>query len=79
MYGTKEDTNTMFITNMMIIRRILDEELVYDITKATFENIDTVKNSPRRGQGAEPERGRCALDSRCTPEQNGILKRLELE
>lgn len=54
-YGTKEDTNTMFITNMMIIRADLDEELVYDITKATFENIDTVKNSHAAAKGLNLE------------------------
>ncbi len=44
-YGNGVDTQTMFITNMVIIRADLDESLVYDLTKAVFENIDTVKNS----------------------------------
>ena len=39
------DVNTMYISNMVAVRADLDEELVYQLTKAIFENLDTVKNS----------------------------------
>ena len=45
-YSTMEaDCNTMFISNMVSVRADLDEELVYQMTKALFENIETIQNS----------------------------------
>ena len=40
-----EDCKTMFISNMVSVRADLDEELVYEMTKALFENIETIQNS----------------------------------
>ena len=40
-----EDCKTMFISNMVSVRADLDEELVYQMTKALFENIETIQGS----------------------------------
>ncbi|MEA5013853.1 MAG: TAXI family TRAP transporter solute-binding subunit [Candidatus Limiplasma sp.] len=45
------DTPTMFITNMVVVRADLSEDVVYQITKALMENIDTVKNSHKAAGG----------------------------
>src|SRR5699024_3839218 len=31
-YGTEESVNTVYVTNMMIVRKSLDDDLVYDMT-----------------------------------------------
>ena len=46
-----EDVDTMYISNMVAVRADLDEELVYEMTKAFFENIDTIKNSHKAASG----------------------------
>ncbi len=46
-----EEANTMYISNMVAVRADLDEEIVYQITKAIFENIDTVKESHKAASG----------------------------
>ena len=43
--GLDEDVNTLFISNMVAVRADLAEELVYEMTKAFFENIETIQNS----------------------------------
>lgn len=50
-YGNDEDTLVMYISTMVIIRADLDADLVYDITKALFENIDTIKESHPAAKG----------------------------
>lgn len=45
MYDLSTDVNTVATQNMVIINADLDEELVYNITKAIFENIDIIYNS----------------------------------
>jgi uncharacterized protein len=45
MYGAKEDATTVYLTNMMVVRKDLSEEFVYDLTKSIFENIEKVKAS----------------------------------
>ena len=45
MYGTDSEITTVYLTNMMIVRKDLAEDTVYRITKAIFENIDKVKES----------------------------------
>ena len=45
------DVNTMYVTNMVAVRADMDEELVYQMTKAIFENLDTVKNSHKAASG----------------------------
>lgn len=50
-YGNDEDTLVMYINTMVIIRADLDADLVYDITKALFENLDTIKESHPAAKG----------------------------
>lgn len=45
MYGTAEDATVIVGSNMVIVNRSLPKELVYEITKALFENIDKIKKS----------------------------------
>lgn len=40
-----EECNTMYISNMVAVRADLDEELVYQMTKSFFENIETIQGS----------------------------------
>ena len=51
----KEEANTMYISNMVSVRADLDEEIVYQMTKAIFENLDTVKNSHKAAKGLNLE------------------------
>ena len=38
--GQSEDVNTAAITNILVTSADLDEETVYQMTKAMFENLD---------------------------------------
>lgn len=49
--NNKVDTMTMYITNMVIVRADMSEDAVYEMTKAVFEDIDTVKNSHNAAKG----------------------------
>ncbi|WP_165608175.1 TAXI family TRAP transporter solute-binding subunit [Desulfoscipio geothermicus] len=51
MYGTNQDIKTVYLTNMMIVKKDLDEDMVYKITKAIFENIEKVKESHPAAKG----------------------------
>lgn len=42
-YNTDADVNTVTVRNIMIIREELPEEVVYDITKGIFENLNDIK------------------------------------
>lgn len=53
--NSKGDTDTMYITNMVIVRADLSKDAVYEITKALFENIDTVKESHKAAGGISLE------------------------
>lgn len=44
-YGTDADVKTVTVRNIMIVRDELPEEVVYEITKGIFENIDSIKAS----------------------------------
>ncbi len=46
-----EECHTMFISNMVAVRADLDEELVYEMTKAIFENLDIIKSSHKAASG----------------------------
>ena len=46
-----EEAHTMYISNMVAVRADLDEELVYQMTKAIFENLDIVKESHKAASG----------------------------
>lgn len=49
------EVNTMFISNMVAVRADLNEDLVYEMTKSIFENLDTVKNSHKAASGLSVE------------------------
>lgn len=49
------DTMTMVITNMMVVRADMDEDVVYNITKALFENLETVRSSHKAAGGLNLE------------------------
>lgn len=44
-YDTAVDVNTVTVRNIMIIRKDLPEDVVYEITKGVFENIDDITAS----------------------------------
>lgn len=44
-YGLKADVQTVATQNMVMINSLLNEKLVYEITKAIFENIDILYKS----------------------------------
>ncbi|SHJ64586.1 hypothetical protein SAMN02745975_02547 [Geosporobacter subterraneus DSM 17957] len=44
-YDTGKDINTVTVRNIMIVREELPEEVVYEITKGIFENIEDIKAS----------------------------------
>lgn len=49
------EAKTMYISNMVAVRADLDEELVYEMTKAFFENIDDIKASHKAASGLSLE------------------------
>lgn len=49
------DTQTMIITNMVVVRADLDEDVVYEMTKAMFENLDKIKESHKAASGLSLE------------------------
>lgn len=46
-----EEAHTMFISNMVAVRADLEEDVVYEMTKAIFENLDIVKASHKAASG----------------------------
>ncbi|HZJ88809.1 MAG TPA: TAXI family TRAP transporter solute-binding subunit [Sphaerochaeta sp.] len=44
-YGTKGDVNTTAVTNLLVLHKDLDAEVVYDMTKGIFENIGDIQAS----------------------------------
>ena len=51
----KEEANTMYVSNMVAVRADLDEDLVYEMTKAIFENLDIIKSSHKAASGLSLE------------------------
>jgi uncharacterized protein len=45
MYKTEEPVKTFYTANVVIVRKELDTDLVYRITKALFENIEKIQTS----------------------------------
>ncbi|HHW02495.1 MAG TPA: TAXI family TRAP transporter solute-binding subunit [Thermoanaerobacterales bacterium] len=45
MYGTDENVETIYVTNMVVVNKNMSKDLAYDITKVLFENIDKIKES----------------------------------
>ena len=50
-----EEANTMYISNMVAVRADLDEELVYQMTKALFENLEDIQSSHKAASGLNLE------------------------
>ncbi|MDF2676156.1 MAG: family transporter solute-binding subunit [Bacillota bacterium] len=44
-YGLTEDTNTVFVSNCVVVSNNLSDELVYNMTKLFFENVDRIAAS----------------------------------
>ncbi len=44
-YGTDADVTTATVRNIMLVSKDLPDEVVYDLTKGIFENIDDIKAS----------------------------------
>lgn len=44
-YGTETDVNTVTVRNIMLVRKDLPDEVVYDLTKGIFENIGDIQAS----------------------------------
>jgi len=44
-YKVPEEVSTVAVQAMLVVRDDLDEQLVYDMTKAIFENLDQVKHA----------------------------------
>lgn len=51
MYGASEDATVIYVTNLVTVSKDLPEALVYDVTKAIFENLDKVKESNPAAKG----------------------------
>lgn len=48
-YGADEDTQTVAVKATIIVKADLDEELVYNLTKGLFENLDAVAQAHAKG------------------------------
>ena len=48
-YGADEDTQTVAVKATIIVKADLDEELVYNLTKGLFENLDAVAAAHAKG------------------------------
>lgn len=44
-YGTDTDVNTVTVRNLMLVRKELPDDVVYDLTKGIFDNIEDIKAS----------------------------------
>ena len=55
MYNMAEDAPTLFGANMVIVDADLSEEVVYQITKTLFENVDVIRNSHPAAAGVSVE------------------------
>jgi TRAP transporter TAXI family solute receptor len=45
MYGTDEPVTTLYTSLVVVVNKDMSKDLAYRITKALFENINTIKNS----------------------------------
>ena len=52
-YGLAETVPTVAVQAMLVVRDDLSEEVVYDITKAIFENLDQVSHAKAKLINAE--------------------------
>lgn len=63
-YGTDSEINTIYVSNMIVCSANLSEDLVYNITKALFENLDKIKeaNPAARALTLEGAAAGCPID-----------------
>lgn len=62
---------TIYLSNMVVINKNISEELAYEITKALFENIYTIRNSQPSAKGLSLE---SAVESMPIPMHPGAQK-----
>lgn len=44
-YNNKEDVESVFVYNIMLVRKELSDDMVYDMLTGIFENIETIQAS----------------------------------
>lgn len=77
-YGLKEDTKTVAVMAMLAVRADIDEDTVYNVTKALFENVDKITNA--KGKLIKVENALQGLDLELHPgaakyfEEKGVSK-----
>lgn len=55
--GQNEAVKTVAVKAMLVVRSELDKKLVYDLTKALFENLDTLGTVHAKGKEVKLEKG----------------------
>ncbi|MBA3292905.1 MAG: TAXI family TRAP transporter solute-binding subunit, partial [Geodermatophilaceae bacterium] len=55
-YGLAEDIPTIVVPNLLVVSDAMSEDLAYEITKAIFENLDTLAS-------VHPEAENISLDT----------------
>lgn len=64
----EEDVNTVTTMSMLVVNRDMDEDTVYELTKALWENVERfVEEQPNRGEYFDPE---TAYHELLDPEEN---------
>lgn len=51
LYDTSEEAATIYVTNMAVVNKDLPDELVYEITKVLFKNIEKIRESHPAAKG----------------------------
>jgi TRAP transporter TAXI family solute receptor len=54
MYRTDEDIPTLYGANMVVVDCTLSDEVVYQVTRALFENVDAIRNSHPAAKDVDP-------------------------
>ena len=70
-YGTAADANTVAVKATIVVKADLSEELVYNMTKTLFENLDVVAESHAKGKEMKLE---SAVDGVSVPLHPGAAK-----
>jgi TRAP transporter TAXI family solute receptor len=56
-YGTNEDISTVGTSNIIIVRKDMDANLVYDMIKAVYENLDDLRATHPSARAIQIENG----------------------
>lgn len=51
MYGNDSDADTIYLSNIVVVSKELDEDQVYEMTKVIFENMDKIKEAHPSAKG----------------------------